>query len=833
MRRSTALSTLNVGHRTWAAAVLSLGMALSGCHDPGQSETSKATPTVTWSAPAAVTYGTALSGTQLDATASVPGSFVYSPAAGTVLAAGTTTLSVAFTPADPAHYNSATASVPFIVNKATPIINWPTPAPIAAGTALGDAELDATASVAGSFMYSPAAGTTLDSGTHTLSATFTPTDTADYTDATASVSLTVNAAAGIGPGGGTVTGFYGASVTVPAGALSANVDVEIPRDSSNAPALPSTGIDTSGAMYALTPHGTAFLQPVTVRIPFDSDRIPTDATPVIYKAEVGGAFAPIPTTVDGGYLSAQVSNFSWVIPGYAATLPRMVYALTSSSAGGTSTISVSSLRITAGTGALASETSSAPVGSGAISVTVHPSRRFAYVTNGTRQWTGTAANVSPNSLSVYQLDAVTGNISGPSDTKSVNGNPVSAVVHPSGKFVYVVNDVSSGPPLASISVFSIDAATGALSGPVTTGALGGAAVPSAIAFVPSGEFAYVTYQNSDIVDTFAVNHLTGELVGPIGSAPTGDGPRAMVITPGGRFGYVVSLTSQGSTGQLASYSIDQSTGVMTLTGSATVSSANGEAPLSLAMDPLGRFLYLGLQSLVLVPPSSNDNIEVFRINAGNGALGFAAGAATSSFVNAGPISVVAEPQGQFLYAMDGNNQLSAFEVGASGTLTLASATGGVFEGGASGGVGDPFFFAASGTSPQWQDGCTILVDNAFVFDGCPILGSEGGPGTGGSGPPPPPAANFVLTVHNDPAWGGSIISSPAGINVSSDGTSNLFEAAFPSGTTVALTVIPPSSPAVDVAWTGSGGCGGDSTTVVVSMTQDQNCYLQLTPTSTR
>ena len=48
----------------------------------------KATPTITWSTPADITYGTALSATQLNATASVPGTFVYTPAAGTVLNAG-------------------------------------------------------------------------------------------------------------------------------------------------------------------------------------------------------------------------------------------------------------------------------------------------------------------------------------------------------------------------------------------------------------------------------------------------------------------------------------------------------------------------------------------------------------------------------------------------------------------------------------------------------------------------------------------------------------------------------------------------------------------------
>src|SRR5678809_1176219 len=68
----------------------------------------KATSTISWSAPADITYGTALSATQLNATANVPGSFVYNPSAGTLLDAGANTLSVTFTPTDAANYTGAT-----------------------------------------------------------------------------------------------------------------------------------------------------------------------------------------------------------------------------------------------------------------------------------------------------------------------------------------------------------------------------------------------------------------------------------------------------------------------------------------------------------------------------------------------------------------------------------------------------------------------------------------------------------------------------------------------------------------------------------------------------
>ena len=246
----------------------------------------KATPVITWATPAPITYGTPLSSTQLDATANVPGSFVYTPAAGTELASGSHILSVTFTPTNTAEYNTATDSVTLTVNnppvsvtvtpatatlyagqtqqftssvsnndgsrcgkdrvtwtispsvgtisstglytapvtiskqqtvtvtatsqanptksasatitlmpKTTPVITWATPAAIKYGAALSATQLDATASVPGTFVYTPAAGTVLSAGSHTLSVTFTPTNTVDYNTATDSVSLTVSQAA--------------------------------------------------------------------------------------------------------------------------------------------------------------------------------------------------------------------------------------------------------------------------------------------------------------------------------------------------------------------------------------------------------------------------------------------------------------------------------------------------------------------------------------------------------------------------------------------------------------------------------------------------------------
>lgn len=78
-------------------------------------------PVITWANPADITVGTALSGTQLNASASfdsspVAGTFVYSPSSGTVLNVGNNQiLSVTFTPNDTANFNVVQAQVTITV----------------------------------------------------------------------------------------------------------------------------------------------------------------------------------------------------------------------------------------------------------------------------------------------------------------------------------------------------------------------------------------------------------------------------------------------------------------------------------------------------------------------------------------------------------------------------------------------------------------------------------------------------------------------------------------------------------------------------------------------
>jgi DNA-binding beta-propeller fold protein YncE len=137
---------------------------------------SQTTPTITWLQPLAIGYGVALSSTQLNATASVAGTFTYTPAAGSVLNAGGQTLSVVFTPTDGINYSTANGSVSLTVNKAPATV-----IPDAGTKTYGTSDAVLTGTLSGflaadnvSATYSRAVGETVAGGPYTISATLNP-----------------------------------------------------------------------------------------------------------------------------------------------------------------------------------------------------------------------------------------------------------------------------------------------------------------------------------------------------------------------------------------------------------------------------------------------------------------------------------------------------------------------------------------------------------------------------------------------------------------------------------------------------------------------------------
>jgi GH18 family chitinase len=129
---------------------------------------------------------------------------------------------------------TGSATGTFVIAKAKPVITWATPAPIVAGTVLSATQLDATAGVPGTFVYSPAAGTTPPAGTDVLTTTFTPTDSTDYNTASATVSLTVT-----NPRVVWIPDYYGSLLQVRVGTTPTAITIDLPSCNPNAVAVNS------------------------------------------------------------------------------------------------------------------------------------------------------------------------------------------------------------------------------------------------------------------------------------------------------------------------------------------------------------------------------------------------------------------------------------------------------------------------------------------------------------------------------------------------------------------------------------------------------------------
>jgi uncharacterized protein YjbI with pentapeptide repeats len=147
------------------------------------------TPTITWAQPAALPFGAPLGAGQLDATASVPGTFSYDPPAGTLLAVGSQTLSTTFTPTDPSYVTvMATVQISVVPASTTTVLATTGDGNPAKLTATVQADAPSTAVPTGTVTFfdgpsslgsatldgngQAATTVTLAAGSHSLSAAF-------------------------------------------------------------------------------------------------------------------------------------------------------------------------------------------------------------------------------------------------------------------------------------------------------------------------------------------------------------------------------------------------------------------------------------------------------------------------------------------------------------------------------------------------------------------------------------------------------------------------------------------------------------------------------------
>jgi len=110
-----------------------------------------------------------------------------------------------------------------------------------------------------------------------------------------------------------VTEASGASVIVPAGALTTNTTIRIARDSTGAPAIPAD-LTSAGSTYVITPHGGEFAEGVEVQLPLPNVTLTPYQEFKIAKAQPGGPWVVLEdTVVNDASISAKVDSFSYFV----------------------------------------------------------------------------------------------------------------------------------------------------------------------------------------------------------------------------------------------------------------------------------------------------------------------------------------------------------------------------------------------------------------------------------------------------------------------------------------------------------------------------------------
>ena len=288
---------------------------------------------------------------------------------------------------------------------------------------------------------------------------------------------------------------------------------------------------------------------------------------------------------------------------------------------------------------------------------ISPDQEFLYVANRGRAdgACGNGCNVSG-----FAIDQINGALSELQGSPVPAGSgPVALAMHPSGKFLYVVNVISN-----DLYVYA-RAEDGRLSrfGP----AIPVGRHPFYVTVSRSGRFLYVSNQDDATISGFAIDDL-GHLR-PVPGSPfrTGLRPRAVVIDPRDRFTYVVNhgvnpyldknaacsgtfAHVQGTGCTISVFAVEPATGSLTEIKGSPFDSG-GTNPVSATIDSYGRYLFVG--------NFTSGNISVFHIDDETGSLQSIAGSPFPSVD--GPISVAFD-SGGFLYVVNAySRNITQFE----------------------------------------------------------------------------------------------------------------------------------------------------------------------------
>jgi 6-phosphogluconolactonase (cycloisomerase 2 family) len=320
-----------------------------------------------------------------------------------------------------------------------------------------------------------------------------------------------------------------------------------------------------------------------------------------------------------------------------------------------------------------------------VAVTCRNEGKFAFIADSA---SGTVSSFTIDDSNSATAGVLTPVAVGGVATAAAGSDPVAIALNPAGTYIY-----SADNGTGDITQFSV-AVNGAVAvvGTTPTGFTG--STPTGIAIDPSGNFLLLTDSqsgtggsNSGVVAVFEITPVTGALTqvitSPALTAPlvdTGANPTSVVVNPTDNYAYAAN-TFNPSLG-LAGFTFDSSTTDAT-PGNLTPFTTNpqvatGNAPVSVTIDPLGRFIYVANSNVAAAP--NGGTVSGWTIGTG-GALAPMTGTpfsgGTGGFAaNATPAILAIDPSSQFLYATDStNSDVIAFTINQTTGIPTALATG--------------------------------------------------------------------------------------------------------------------------------------------------------------
>jgi 6-phosphogluconolactonase len=262
-------------------------------------------------------------------------------------------------------------------------------------------------------------------------------------------------------------------------------------------------------------------------------------------------------------------------------------------------------------------------------------------------WGATGGSGASGSITGYGIQAGTGALLPLGQQTPIDNDSIELLAAPSGQFLYSFSLSPAGTGADAFSIFAVDPSSGSLS-PV--GVVATASPVTAAGMTPSGSYLFAGTEAGSVI-TFAVDAATGTLnnIGSVNLASAyASNMDTIAVTPDGQYVYVLQTDGSGSNpAMLDTFSVNANTGAlaagpaMTLTG----------LPVGLAVDPLGRFLYVTNDAPTTVV-SNASTVTTYSINASTGALSQVVPALT---ISGNSVSLSAEPSGRFLYVVSSYN----------------------------------------------------------------------------------------------------------------------------------------------------------------------------------